>query len=44
MEILMFLAVPLMLLGGFALDAATHDDGDNDRVEDDDPADRDPIL
>ena len=39
MEILMFLALPLMLLGGFALYAATNDDdatGSTDPEETDD--------
>jgi hypothetical protein len=33
MEILMLLALPLMLLGGFTLDAATGDDDDDREVE-----------
>lgn len=43
MEFLMLLAMPFMLLGGFALDAFTNDDDAPDR---DEPADtdQDPII
>ena len=42
MELLMLLALPLMLLGGFTLDAATSDD-DADRTDAGDP-DQEPII
>ena len=43
MEILMLLALPLMLLGGFTLDAATSDDDDDSQTDVVDP-DQDPII
>ena len=43
MEILMLLALPLMLLGGFTLDAASNDDDDASRTDAAD-ADQDPII
>lgn len=44
MEILMLLALPLMLLGGFTLDAATNDDEDDARPTDMADPDWDPII
>jgi len=44
MEILMLLALPLMLLGGFTLDAATNDDDDDDSRTEATDADQDPII
>lgn len=43
MEILMLLALPLMMLGGFAMDAASGDDDRDDAAEAADP-DQDPII
>ncbi len=43
MEFLMLLALPLMLLGGFALDGATDDDADASPA-DDTSTDADPII
>ena len=43
MEIQMRLALPLILLGGFALNAATRDEGDATRTDAVDPG-QDPII